>query len=67
MLIFSKKYKKSEICGFGLLEIHPPRSGEWITIIEFQKRTKKLKFMALLKQKLYFVPRGTNVENFFEP
>ena len=30
-----------------------------------QKCTKKLKLMALLKQKNNFVPRGTNVENFF--
>ena len=30
-----------------------------------QKSTKKLKFRALLKQFFYFVPRGTNVENFF--
>ena len=31
----------------------------------FQKSTKKLKFMALLKCFFNFVPRGTNVENFF--
>ena len=31
----------------------------------FQKSTKKVDFAALLKQKFYFVPRGTIVENFF--
>lgn len=30
-----------------------------------QKCTKKLEFVALLKQKINFVPRGTNVENLF--
>ena len=33
--------------------------------INFQKSTKKLKFTALLKYFFNFVPRGTNVENFF--
>ena len=33
--------------------------------VKNQKSTKKLKFRALLKQFFYFVPRGTNVENFF--
>ena len=32
---------------------------------KFQKSTKKVEFVALLKQKFYFVPRGTIVENFF--
>ena len=32
----------------------------------FQKSTKKPRFAALLKQKFYFVPRGTNAPNFFE-
>ena len=36
-----------------------------IQTTNFQKSTKNLKFAALLKQKFYFVPRGTNVENFF--
>ena len=27
---------------------------------------KKVEFTALLKQKFYFIPRGTIVENFFE-
>ncbi len=38
-----------------------------LNIINFQKiqkSTKKVEFAALLKQKKYFVPRGTNVENF---
>ena len=37
-----------------------------IQTTNFQKSTKNLRFAALLKQKFYFVPRGTNVENFLE-
>ncbi len=39
--------------------------GGCITIIKIQKSTKKVEFAALLKQIFNFVPRGTNVENFF--
>ena len=32
---------------------------------KIQKNTKKVEFVALLKQIFNFVPRGTNVNNFF--
>ena len=32
---------------------------------KFQKSTKKVEFVALLKHFFNFVPRGTNVNNFF--
>ena len=35
-------------------------------LLNFQKSTKKVEFAALLKYFFNFVPRGTNVENFFE-
>ena len=36
-----------------------------LNIINFLKSTKKVDFVALLKYFFNFVPRGTNVDNFF--
>ena len=45
------------------ITITTPRSGV-VIYSGFLKSAKKVEFVALLKQKFYFVPRGTNVENY---
>ena len=48
-----------------LIEHKYPLQKRGIFIINFQKSTKKVYFVALLKCFFNFVPRGTIVENFF--
>ena len=66
MLTTGAIFKIQKTCDYKFINLNvniSPKVGD-IQSAKFQKSTKKLKFVALLKQKFYFVPRGTNVENY---
>ena len=54
-----------EFAAFKFRIVTPPRAAGVLLFLVFLKYTKKLKFVALLKDFFNFVPRGTNVNNFF--
>ena len=59
-----KKVQKMEFAAFKFKIVTPLLRGG-VTIISFSKKYKKSGFCGFIKTFFDFVPRGTNVNNFF--